>query len=97
MAERADIVVDFSRFPLGTKLYLVNQLLQDRHSRAQGNVRTPGTRLLKIIVDRNPPAPDLSRVPSALRPLRPLPSAAELAALPVRRWQFAPQQGDVDR
>ena len=26
MAERADIVVDFSRYPIGTELYLVNRL-----------------------------------------------------------------------
>ena len=28
LAERADIVMDFARFPLGTELYLVNRLLQ---------------------------------------------------------------------
>jgi FtsP/CotA-like multicopper oxidase with cupredoxin domain len=87
VAERADIVVDFSRFPLGTELYFVNQLLQD-NTRKPGNVRAPGTRLLKIIVDRNPSQPDTSRVPSALRPLPPIPNAAALANLPVRRWVF---------
>jgi FtsP/CotA-like multicopper oxidase with cupredoxin domain len=86
-AERADIVVDFSRFPLGTTLYLVNQLQQST-TRRPDDVRAPGTRLLKFVVDRPPPATDQSVVPSVLRPLRPLPSAAELAALPVRRWVF---------
>ncbi|HEX4870337.1 MAG TPA: multicopper oxidase domain-containing protein [Moraxellaceae bacterium] len=87
VAERADIVIDFARFPLGTELYLVNMLLQNE-TRRPDRVQAPGTRLLKIVVDRNPPEPDTSQVPSALRPLRPLPSEAELAALPVRRFNF---------
>lgn len=86
-AERADIVVDFSRFPLGTTLYLVNQLQQST-TRRPDNVQAPGNRLLKFVVDRNPPIPDQSVVPTTLRPLRPLPSAAELATLPVRRFNF---------
>ena len=69
MAERADIVVDFARFPLGTQLYLVNRLEQP-DNRGPTKVQMPGTRVLKIIVDRNPSAPDVSRVPSKLRPLR---------------------------
>jgi FtsP/CotA-like multicopper oxidase with cupredoxin domain len=91
-AERADIVVDFSRFALNTTLYLVNQLTQT-DTRRPGPVQAPGVRVLKIIVDRNPPQPDVSRVPSVLRPLRPLPSAAQLAALPVRTWDFQRQSG----
>jgi FtsP/CotA-like multicopper oxidase with cupredoxin domain len=86
-AERADIVVDFSRFALNTTLYLVNQLEQSS-TREPDGVKAPGTRVLKIIVDRNPPQPDVSRVPSVLRPLRPLPNATQLAALPVRTWNF---------
>lgn len=91
-AERADIVVDFSRFPLNTTLYLVNQLTQ-LDTRRPGVQQAPGTRLLKFIVDRPAPAPDLSVVQSVLRPLRPLPSATELAALPVRTWVFARNSG----
>ncbi|MET3441044.1 FtsP/CotA-like multicopper oxidase with cupredoxin domain [Variovorax paradoxus] len=91
-AERADIVVDFSRFPLNTTLYLVNQLIQV-DTRQPTNAQTPGTRVLKFVVDRNPPAPDLSTVPSLLRPLRDLPTAAQLAALPVRTWVLARNSG----
>lgn len=90
-AERADIVVDFARFPLGTTLYLVNQLTQIE-TRQPDRVQAPGTRLVKIVVDRNPPTPDQSvisnTVPKALRPLRPLPTDDELAALPIRTWVF---------
>ncbi len=89
-AERADIVVDFARFPVGTELYFVNQLLQI-DTRGPGNVQAPGTRLLKIIVDRNAPAPDVSRVPSVLRPLPDIP--ANFSGVPVRQWVFARASG----
>jgi len=91
VAERADIVVDFARFPLGTELYFVNRLLRP-DNRGPTTVQVPGTPVLKILVDRNPPAPDVSRVPSLLRPLRPL-DAAEVAAAPQRRWVFERTNG----
>ena len=91
VAERADIVVDFSRYALGTELYIVNRLRQD-DTRGPKDVRAPGTRLLKIIVDRNPPELDVSVVPNVLRPLPPL-DPAEIAAAPVRRWEFARKNG----
>jgi FtsP/CotA-like multicopper oxidase with cupredoxin domain len=92
VAERGDIVVDFSKYAIGTELYVVNRLLQDS-TRGPGNVKAPGTRVLKFKVDREPSLVDVSRVPSVLRPLRPLPSDAELAALPVRRWVFERKNG----
>jgi FtsP/CotA-like multicopper oxidase with cupredoxin domain len=85
VAERADIVVDFKNFPLGTELYLVNRLLQT-NTRGPGNVQAPGTKVLKFIVDRN--ATDAPVVPNLLRPLPALPTPAEIAALQVRRWEF---------
>ena len=47
---------------------------------------------MKIIVDRDPLELDVSRVPSKLRPLRPL-DPAEIAATPVRRFEFARKNG----
>jgi FtsP/CotA-like multicopper oxidase with cupredoxin domain len=91
-AERTDIVVDFSRFPLGTELYLVNMMVQTT-TRRPDKVQSPGARVLKFVIDREPPEPDASLVPSVLRPLRPLPSATELAALPVRRFVFSRSGG----
>ena len=86
VAERADIVVNFALFPRGTVLYLVNQLQQDT-TRKPGNVRAPGTRVLKIIVDRDVPAgSDVSRVPPTLRPLPTIPT--DFTGVPVRRWVF---------
>jgi FtsP/CotA-like multicopper oxidase with cupredoxin domain len=90
VAERGDIVVDFRRFPVGTQLYFVNQLLQSE-TRGPDNVRAPGTRLLKIIVDSEPTQPDNSRVPSILRPLPPIPT--DFTGVPVRQWVFARSGG----
>ncbi|MEQ1484360.1 multicopper oxidase domain-containing protein [Methyloglobulus sp.] len=92
VAERADIVVNFSNYPIGTELYFVNRLLQE-DTRGPKAVKAPGSRVLKIVVDRDPPEADVSKVPNVLRPLPPLPSADELAALPVRRWEFARKSG----
>jgi len=92
VAERGDIVVDFSKFPIGTELYLVNRLEQ-ADTRGPGNVKAPGTKVLKFLVDRNAPAPDQSQVPTALRPMPDYPSAAQMAALPRRRWVFARSGG----
>ena len=91
VAERADIIVDFSGYPLGTELYVVNRLRQD-DTRGPKDVRAPGTRLMKIIVDREFPEGDMSQVPNELRPLR-SPTAAEIAAAPVRRFEFARKNG----
>ncbi|MBS7664274.1 multicopper oxidase domain-containing protein [Pseudomonas lalucatii] len=92
VAERADIVVDFARYPIGTELYLVNRLRQES-TRKPKDVRAPGTRVLKFIVDRPPPRQDLSQVPATLRPLPDLPTAEELARLKVRRWEFDRKNG----
>ncbi len=91
VAERADIVVDFSVHPLGTELYLVNRLQQE-DTRGPKDVKAPGMRVLKILVDRTPPDVDASRVPASLRPL-PSPTAAEIASARVRRWEFARKGG----
>ncbi|WP_338050371.1 multicopper oxidase family protein [Pseudomonas lalucatii] len=91
VAERADIVVDFARYPIGTELYLVNRLEQD-DSRRPDEAEAPGMRVLKVIVDRFPPEQDLSRVPPLLRELRPL-DPVEIAAARVRRFEFERTNG----
>ncbi|MBM7062284.1 multicopper oxidase domain-containing protein [Pseudomonas sp. UL073] len=90
VAERADIVVDFAKYPPGTELYLINRMRQIE-TRGPKDIKDTGPRVLKFLVDRV--ADDQSRVPDLLRPLPPLPSAAALAALPVRRWVFERDSG----
>ncbi|MGH8760550.1 MAG: multicopper oxidase family protein, partial [Burkholderiales bacterium] len=91
VTERADIVVDFAQYPIGTELYLVNRLRQEK-TRLPKDVRKPGMRVLKFIVDRVPPEQDLSQVPDLLRELRPL-EQEEIDRAPVRRWKFDRRNG----
>ncbi|WP_371926101.1 multicopper oxidase family protein [Pseudomonas sp. LPB0260] len=91
VAERGDIVVDFSRYPIGTELYLVNRLSQSSTRRTE-ELEAPGLRILKLVVDRYPPSQDLSRVPAVLRELPALDSD-EIARAPVRRWEFDRRNG----
>jgi manganese oxidase len=84
VAERYDIVVDFSRYPLGTasnptKVWLVN-LAQHEDGRGPANDLTvaqalsgqssdPGVgKILEFRVLRDPPTPDVSQVPAQLIP-----------------------------
>ncbi|WP_309137376.1 multicopper oxidase domain-containing protein [Pseudomonas sp. LS44] len=90
VAERGDIVVDFSKYQIGAELYLVNRIRQ-LSTRGPKDVKAPGTRVLKFIVDREPPEPDMSEVPAKLRDLPELPT--DIAALPVRRWEFDRKNG----
>jgi len=94
-AERGDIVVDFSRYPLGTQLYVVNRLIQIDGRGPEGplvNIRgadgmlvAPGVQVLRFDVDSEPPVPDVSRVPSVLRPLPPI-NLSEVVR--ERIWEF---------
>jgi FtsP/CotA-like multicopper oxidase with cupredoxin domain len=94
-AERADIVVDFSKYPMGTKLYLVNRLIQvDGRGPedelvnvrdANGILTAKGTQVLRFDVGALPATPDMSRVPETLRALPPI-SLAEVVK--TRVWEF---------
>lgn len=84
-AERADIVMDFSQYPIGTKLFLVDRLDQPDTRGPKGI--GAGRRILKIVVDRDPDAPDMSRVPAKLRKL-PWISPEVIASAPVRHFVF---------
>lgn len=90
-AERGDIVVDFSAFPLGSKLYIVNRLIQSdgkgpdeplvNKRDATGSLIHAGVRLLRFDVESDPPTLDLSQVPSTLREL----PTIDLAEVKARR------------
>jgi len=72
VAERADIVVDFSQVPEGvTELYLVNRLLQQDGKKPTDTVLpvADSSQLIKFIIKPDTNVPDNSRVPTMLRPL----------------------------
>ena len=78
MAERADVIVDFSGYQPGQVLFLENILVQDSGRGPGGDlekpdVRIPGTQLVKFIVDGGTPAGDLNITRNtALRPNTPI-------------------------
>lgn len=78
-AERADVVIDFSASPLGTRIILQNIL-------GSG----PTAQIMRFDVVRS--APDDSQVPATLRPYTPL-SATQAQA--TRRWVFGMQMGGM--
>ena len=90
VAERVDVVVDFSRVPLGSELYLVNVEDQISGRSPTGRVLSiaGAPKMMKFIVDRD--APDPSRVPGALRQL-PAIYPGEIVA--TRRFVFDNENG----
>src|SRR6185503_5757537 len=79
IADRYDVVIDFSRSQIGEKLYLVNLAEHDAGRGPDrfltvadafaGNSSTPGVgRFLEFRVVRDPAQPDRSRVPDTLIP-----------------------------
>ena len=94
-AGRKDIVVDFSQYPVGTKLFIVNRLIQTdgrgpedvtTNTRgADGLLNKAGMRIMRFDITSDPAMPDMSRVPSSLRELPPI-NLSEVVA--TRRFEF---------
>jgi len=93
VAERADIVIDFSKYPIGSQLFMVNRLEQDDGRGPDDKLMKSGTQLLRFDVRGNPAKPDVSRVPATLRALPDLPTEAQLRKLPTRVWEFDRSNG----
>jgi FtsP/CotA-like multicopper oxidase with cupredoxin domain len=73
VAERPDIIIDFSQFKKGTKLFLENRLEQKNGRGPTGKIlaRGAGDRVLRLDVDRDAKK-DPSRVPDKLLELPPV-------------------------
>ena len=88
VAERADVIIDFSNYNLGDQVFLQNRLEQEDGRGPTGKIVNPGTPLLRFDVDRD--APDPSRVPTELRPL---PEVNMNEVVATRTWRFDRQNG----
>jgi FtsP/CotA-like multicopper oxidase with cupredoxin domain len=93
VAQRRDVILDFSQYPIGTEIILENRLEQVDGRGPTGNVFLQGSPVLKFIVDRDAVGEeeDFSRVPSALRQLPAMDLAT--AQLNQRTFVFERQQG----
>ena len=92
VAERFDVVIDFSRYATGQAVYLVNRAEQVNGRGPTGGLLSPGTPVVRFIVGGLPAEADVSRVPADLRPL---PDLAELLREVVqeRTFVFKREQG----
>lgn len=91
VAERADIVIDFSKYPPGTSLYLVNKLEQLSGRGPTGNILNPGTQLLRFDIGSSVSGGiDRSQVPLKLRDL-PMINLREVVT--TRIWEFTRSPG----
>jgi FtsP/CotA-like multicopper oxidase with cupredoxin domain len=88
-AERGDVVVDFSKFNLGERIYLFNRLEQKNGRGPTGELLAPGTPLLRFDIERDV-ANDPSQVPASLRPL---PTFKTAEAVKRRTWKFDRNNG----
>src|SRR6185295_3315546 len=68
MAERVEVVIDFTGFSHGTELFLENRLSQTDGRKPDGLV-SRGPQILKFIVEGDP-VEDPSVVPDVLRPFQ---------------------------
>lgn len=94
-AGRKDIVVDFSKYPSGTKLFIVNRLIQTdgrgpedvtTNTRgADGLLNKAGVRIMRFDITSDPAEQDMSDVPSSLRELPPI-NLSEVVT--TRRFEF---------
>ncbi len=94
-AARSDIVIDFSKYPAYSKLYLVNRLVHTdgrgpegplvNTRSADGSLTRPGVQLMRFDIGVDPATPDMSRVPSRLRDSPPI-NLSEVVK--TRRFEF---------
>ncbi|HKD41911.1 MAG TPA: multicopper oxidase domain-containing protein [Myxococcaceae bacterium] len=90
VAERVDIVIDFSKVPIGTEIYLLNIMDQFNGKGPTGIFLDPSAapQLLKFVVDRD--APDPSQIPQRMREV---PTIDTSEIVQTRTFVFDNQQG----
>jgi FtsP/CotA-like multicopper oxidase with cupredoxin domain len=94
-ATRREIVIDFSKFPPGTELYLEDRIVQDDGRGPDGkfgdlDLKPSGIRLMKFIVGAR--TRDPSEVPEVLRPFDAI-SPAVIASAERRTFEFERRNG----
>jgi FtsP/CotA-like multicopper oxidase with cupredoxin domain len=96
MAERLEVVFDFSKLPPDTnEVFLENRLPQTNGRKPDDGLLVAGQKqnqLLQFRVKGDPPNPDKSEVRDVLRPFAPI-SAGEIAHAFRRRFQFERTDG----
>ena len=84
VAERFDIIIDFSQYQPGTEIILLNRAEQSSGRAPTGKLLNPGYQVLKFIVTSDAFGVDDSRIPAKLRPL----PAINQPVTRSRTWKF---------
>jgi len=99
VAERMDIIIDFSQYAPGTEIYLNNYCEQINGAEPTEDVLRRPTPVLKFIVGEYPETPDQSIIPNAAglatlgrSTMRDLPDV-DLQGVVRRRWDFGRSNG----
>jgi FtsP/CotA-like multicopper oxidase with cupredoxin domain len=87
VAQRYDLIIDFTDYQVGDQVVLFNILDQTNGKGPSGRILDKPDGVLQFRVIEST-GPDNSRVPKMLRPLPDVPDKKELARLPHRRWDF---------
>ncbi len=90
VAERFDIIVDFSQYAPGTEIILVNRAEQTNGRGPTGKLLTPGFQVLKWIVTSDAFGTDESRIPAKMRPLPDIKQPVSR----TRTWKFERSGGE---
>jgi len=69
VAQRVDVIVDFSKFKTGDRVYILNRLEQTNGAGPSGRLYDPNEALPIVCFEIGDEAEDASRIPDQLRPL----------------------------
>ncbi|MBI4290424.1 MAG: multicopper oxidase domain-containing protein [Betaproteobacteria bacterium] len=90
VAERFDVIMDFSRYAPGTEIILINRAEQVDGRAPSGKLLSPGMQVLKFIVTSDSFGTDYSRIPAKLRPLPDIRQPISRS----RTWKFDRENGE---
>jgi len=94
VAERFDLIIDFSKFKPGTELFMSNRAEQTSGRGPSGKLLTTGQDALKFIVEAaRPGLTDVSTNIVNGMALRPLPAAVNTATAKTKQWTFGSSLG----
>jgi FtsP/CotA-like multicopper oxidase with cupredoxin domain len=90
VAERFDVLMDFSQYAPGTEIILINRAEQVNGRGPTGKLLNPGFQVLKFIVTSDAFGIDHSRIPAKLRPLPDIKQPISKS----RTWKFDRSGGE---
>ncbi len=88
VAQRTDVIIDFSQYKDGDHVYLLNYLEQTNGKGPSGRVLDPPDAVMRFDIVERTQDEDPSRIPDVLRKLPCVPPREQLRELVHRTWEF---------